>query len=146
MPGPRISHQACHASRQTVCVSAWVFYFTYYPPMHVFICCLQNLSFTQLYEPVSWQYKPAIKLHACMYESLCLWLSEEGGESIHQISYLIWFASGGVKGAVGRLSSLRQKKKGQNQDGVSVKEDEKVERVGEDGREGGKDWDKEWKR
>lgn len=53
------------------------------------------------------------------------WQWWEGG--IHQISYLIWAASGGVKGAVGRLSSpRRKKKKRQNQDGVSVKEDEKV--------------------
>lgn len=68
-------------------------------------------------------------LHACVYESVCLCLSEGGG-GVHQISYLIWAASGGVKGAVGRLSSLRRKKKRQNQDGVSVKEDEKAgERV-----------------
>lgn len=77
-------------------------------------------------------------LHACMYESVCLCLAEEGGESIHQISYLIWVASGGVKGAVGRLSSLRQKKR-QNQDGVSVKEDEKAGERVKTGREGGKD-------
>lgn len=52
------------------------------------------------------------------------------GGAVHQISYLIWAASGEVKGAVGRLSSLttarvceREKKERQNQDGVSVKED-----------------------
>lgn len=64
-----------------------------------------------------------------------------GGVAYHQISYLIWAASGGVKGAVGRLSSLRQeKKKRQNQDGVSVKEDEKVgERVRKVGVKGGRE-------
>lgn len=34
-----------------------------------------------------------------------------GGGGVHQISYLIWAASGGVKGAVGRLSSLRRERK-----------------------------------
>lgn len=39
------------------------------------------------------------------------WGLVRGGVAYHQISYLIWAASGGVKGAVGRLSSLRQEKK-----------------------------------
>lgn len=67
-------------------------------------------------------------------------MGEGGGGAYHQISYLIWAASGGVKGAVGRLSSLRQKKKRQNQDGMSVKEDEKVgERVRKVGVKGGRE-------
>lgn len=61
-------------------------------------------------------------------ESVCLCLSKEGG-GIHQISYLIWAASGGVKRAVGRLSSLRWKK-------VTESRWSECERGREGGREG----------
>lgn len=54
---------------------------------------------------------------------VCVCLRRQRGA--HQISCLIWAASGEVKGAVGRLSSPRRKKKRRNQDGVSVKGDEK---------------------
>lgn len=47
------------------------------------------------------------------------WEGGREGGAVHQISYLIWAASGEVKGAVGRLSSLttarvceREKKRG----------------------------------
>lgn len=38
------------ANRMCVCLG--VLLNTYYPPMHVFIWCMQNLSCMQLYEPV----------------------------------------------------------------------------------------------
>lgn len=149
MPGPRISHQACHASSQTICVSVRVFYllsaYAYFYLVDEWAMdlenCVQNLSFRQL------QCKLAMHtyLHACVCESVRLCLKREGG-SVHQISYLIWAASGGVKGAVGRLSSLRQKKETESRW-------RECERGWEGGREGedrrvkrGEEWDKEWKR
>lgn len=69
-------------------------------------------------------------LHACAGERVCVCVClKREGRAVHQISHLIWAASGEVKGAVGRLSSLRrrgEKKERQNQDGVSVKEDGKA--------------------
>lgn len=70
----------------------------------------------------------SICIHVRAKACVCVCLKREG-RAVHQISHLIWAASGEVKGAVGRLSSRRRggkKKKRQNQDGVSVKEDEKA--------------------
>lgn len=83
---------------------------------------MQNLSFTQQYEPVWCQCKLAVLsysicIHVRANVCVCVCLKREG-RAVHQISHLIWAASGEVKGAVGRLSSRRRggkKKKGETE-------------------------------
>lgn len=83
----------------------------------------------------------------CMYVWNSVFLSVwrgRGERSSDKLPHLVRFRRS--ERSCGEAFISETEKKGQNQDGVSVKEDEKVERVGEDRREGGKDWDKEWKR
>lgn len=89
-PGP----PCLQAHRMCVCVGVLLI-------MHLCIC---------LYGAYVAQNGTVLQL--CVYACVCRCLSEEGvrGGGIHQISYLIWAASGGVKGAVGRLSSRRRKR------------------------------------
>lgn len=75
----------------------------YYPNLHILIRCICTCARKV-------QINSCVDLHVCTCLFVCILsicLKMEGG---HQISYLIWAASRGVKGAMGRLSSLRWKK------------------------------------
>lgn len=69
----------------------------------------------QIYVCSKVEINSCFDLHVCMCLFVCILsicLKMEGvGVGGHQISYLIWAASRGVKGATGRLSLLRWKKK-----------------------------------
>lgn len=102
--------------------------FTYYPSLHMFRCRVCTMCRTG-------------RLHSCVYCSVCMrvsrpvWRGKEGGDSSDKLPHLGRFRKE-WKEPWGGFHLWDGKKKRQNQDGVSVKEDEKAgERVKNEGGE-----------
>lgn len=105
--------------------------------------CLDLLSARVCYShsPIDFKYRVRNQsvtrrlCSICIRAAACVCAGEGG--AAHQISHLIWAASGGVKGAAGRLSSqatarVRERERGiegECQDGVSAREDRRGEKT-----------------